>query len=77
VLRLAIIMTPLWPSQLGSNSPRTEIIALLDKGGMGEVYRGGRDTKLKREVADPNDYDSGYGTRTRANLAAWSRNIST
>jgi hypothetical protein len=53
-----------------------KIIALLDKGGMGEVYRGGRDTNLKREVADPSDYDSGYGTGARASLAAWSRNIS-
>jgi hypothetical protein len=62
---------------IGQQLASYEIIALLDKGGMGEVYRGGRDTKLKREVADPSDYDSGYGTGTRANLAAWSRNIST
>jgi len=33
-------------TQLGSH----EIIALLRKGGMGEVYRA-RDSKLKREVA--------------------------
>ena len=33
-------------SQLGSH----EIIALLGKGGMGEVYRA-RDLKLKREIA--------------------------
>src|ERR1700674_2730042 len=33
-------------TQLGSH----EIIGLLGKGGMGEVYRG-RDTKLKRDVA--------------------------
>src|SRR5215471_677761 len=33
-------------TQLGSH----EIVALLGKGGMGEVYRG-RDTKLKRDVA--------------------------
>jgi hypothetical protein len=41
-----------------------------------EVYRG-RDTKVKREVADRSGYHSGYGTGARANLAAWSRNIST
>src|ERR1043166_7553608 len=36
--------------QIGQQLGSIEIIALIGKGGMGEVYRG-RDTKLKREVA--------------------------
>jgi serine/threonine protein kinase len=51
-------------SQLGSY----EITALLDKGGMGEVYCA-RDTKLKREVAIkilPDDASNGRG-------GSWSR----
>src|SRR5262245_45617076 len=37
-------------SQFGRQLASYEIVALLGKGGMGEVYRA-RDTKLKREVA--------------------------
>src|ERR1043166_9326428 len=36
--------------QIGQQLGSIEIIALIGKGGMGEVYRG-RDTKLKRDVA--------------------------
>jgi hypothetical protein len=37
------------PIPIGTQLGVHEILALLDKGGMGEVYRA-RDTKLKREV---------------------------
>jgi len=38
------------PLQPGDKLGHYEILSLLGKGGMGEVYRG-RDTKLKRDVA--------------------------
>jgi serine/threonine protein kinase len=38
------------PHSVGDKLGHYEILSLLGKGGMGEVYRG-RDTKLKRVVA--------------------------
>src|SRR5216117_2968310 len=49
-LRCSIIHCEIMPLTIGTQLGSHEIVALLGKGGMGEVYRG-RDTKLKRDVA--------------------------